>query len=50
MAQVILGSIDPVLPQGAAPYPIPCHHSSSPTQEEMVAEEKMKNNNNDELR
>jgi hypothetical protein len=25
MAQAILGSIDPVLPQGAAPYPIPCH-------------------------
>ncbi len=50
MAQVILGSIDPVLPQGAAPYPIPCHHSSSPTQEEMVAEKKMKNINNDKLR
>ncbi|KAL3807662.1 hypothetical protein ACHAXA_007952 [Cyclostephanos tholiformis] len=47
MAQVILGSIDPVLPQGAAPYPIPRHRSSSSTQEEMVAEEKMKNNNDD---
>ena len=50
MAQVILGRIDPVLPQGAAPYPISHHPSSSPTQEEMMAEEKMKSNNDDELR